>query len=259
MLALNVNFSNLYDNNCCSSAMIHLFCSVTAVDDLILMRYKCSQKCKCDGCKYLWSWAHIFCMKKNLKKIYTVFPMSQHTIFNLSDCVNVPENFNYFRTNWEKLLSRLHHIQIYQHCFAFTQVLFFLYVFILLLFLFLFLFLACRPVFAHGTVNNVGVMYDYPDELGKISEKMLWGMININIAAVTMMTRMVINDMKTRGKGAIINISSGSSLQPLPLMAVYAASKVRNWKNIIKWVLEIASDEKKGSKIHIKSKYRRFL
>lgn len=41
-----------------------------------------------------------------------------------------------------------------------------------------------------------------------------------------MMTRMLINGMKARGKGAIVNISSGSELQPLPYMAVYAASKV---------------------------------
>lgn len=31
-----------------------------------------------------------------------------------------------------------------------------------------------------------------------------------------MMTRMLVNDMKARGKGAIVNISSGSELQPLP-------------------------------------------
>lgn len=41
-----------------------------------------------------------------------------------------------------------------------------------------------------------------------------------------MMTRILVNGMKTRGKGAIVNISSGSELQPLPYMAVYAASKV---------------------------------
>lgn len=75
-------------------------------------------------------------------------------------------------------------------------------------------------------MNNVGRMYDYPDELGRVSTDLLWQMININIAAVTMMTRMLINDMKKRGKGAIVNISSGSELQPLPYMAVYSASKV---------------------------------
>lgn len=59
-----------------------------------------------------------------------------------------------------------------------------------------------------------------------MSEQLLWNIININVGAVTMMTRMLVNDMKARGKGAIVNISSGSELQPLPFMAVYAASKV---------------------------------
>lgn len=94
-------------------------------------------------------------------------------------------------------------------------------------------------------------MYEYPEELGKIPEEMLWGMININIAAVTMMTRMLINDMKARGKGAIVNLSSGSSLQPLPLMAVYSASKVcsqlclaiqRAWRNNNSMPLKISFD-----------------
>lgn len=76
------------------------------------------------------------------------------------------------------------------------------------------------------SVNNVGRMYDFPDELGNVSEQLLWDILNINIGAVTMMTRMMVNVMKSRGKGAIVNISSGSELQPLPYMAVYAASKV---------------------------------
>lgn len=69
-------------------------------------------------------------------------------------------------------------------------------------------------------------MYDFPDELGTISESLIWDVININIGAVSMMTRMLVNDMKKLGKGAIINISSGSELQPMPLMAVYGATKV---------------------------------
>ena len=69
-------------------------------------------------------------------------------------------------------------------------------------------------------------MYDYPDELGKVPEQILWDIININIGSVTAMTRLIVNDMKKRGKGAIINISSGSELQPLPYATVYSASKV---------------------------------
>lgn len=69
-------------------------------------------------------------------------------------------------------------------------------------------------------------MYDYPDELDKLTPDFLWSLVNINVSAVTMMTRMLVNDMKKRGKGAIVNLSSGSELQPLPYSAVYGASKV---------------------------------
>lgn len=80
--------------------------------------------------------------------------------------------------------------------------------------------------FVLSAVNNVGRMYDYPDELGKLTPDMLRSLININVSSVTLMTRMLINDMKKRGKGAIVNISSGSELQPLPYAAVYGACKV---------------------------------
>ena len=75
-------------------------------------------------------------------------------------------------------------------------------------------------------VNNVGRQYTYPMYLGEVPQQELWDIVNINIGATTMMTRMVLSQMKERGRGAIVNVSSGSELQPLPLMTVYAASKV---------------------------------
>ncbi|XP_053673428.1 inactive hydroxysteroid dehydrogenase-like protein 1 [Anopheles nili] len=74
-------------------------------------------------------------------------------------------------------------------------------------------------------VNNVGANVDYPDDLDHIPEDKLWQLININVGAVTMLTRAVLPGMKKRGQGAIVNISSGSELQPLPYMTVYAATK----------------------------------
>ena len=68
-------------------------------------------------------------------------------------------------------------------------------------------------------------MYDFPDELDKITEDTLWDILNINMASLTMLTHMIIPQMKKQKKGAIVNISSGSEMQPMPLMAVYAASK----------------------------------
>jgi 17beta-estradiol 17-dehydrogenase / very-long-chain 3-oxoacyl-CoA reductase len=75
-------------------------------------------------------------------------------------------------------------------------------------------------------VNNVGRMYDFPDDLDNISEDLLWQIININVGACTMLSRIVIPQMKINKRGIIVNISSGSECQPAPLMATYGASKV---------------------------------
>jgi 17beta-estradiol 17-dehydrogenase / very-long-chain 3-oxoacyl-CoA reductase len=75
-------------------------------------------------------------------------------------------------------------------------------------------------------INNVGRMYDFPDELDNISEELIWQIININVGAVTMMSRIVIPQMKINKRGIIVNVSSGSECQPAPLMTVYASTKV---------------------------------
>ncbi|VEN56439.1 unnamed protein product [Callosobruchus maculatus] len=74
-------------------------------------------------------------------------------------------------------------------------------------------------------VNNVGRNYEYPMYLTEVSEKDIQDIIAINISAVTLMCRAFIEDMHSKGRGAIVNVSSGSELQPLPLMTVYAATK----------------------------------
>lgn len=74
-------------------------------------------------------------------------------------------------------------------------------------------------------VNNVGKNYDYPMYLSEVPEQVIVDIININIGAVTLMCRTFIEDMRKRGKGVIVNVSSGSENHPLPLMTVYAATK----------------------------------
>uniref|UniRef100_A0A6P7GUP1 Very-long-chain 3-oxoacyl-CoA reductase-like n=1 Tax=Diabrotica virgifera virgifera TaxID=50390 RepID=A0A6P7GUP1_DIAVI len=79
---------------------------------------------------------------------------------------------------------------------------------------------------AQDIVNNVGKLYDYPMYLSEVPEKDLFDMININVVPVTLLCGAFIGDMKKRGRGAIVNVSSGSEMFPLPLMTVYSATKV---------------------------------
>lgn len=76
------------------------------------------------------------------------------------------------------------------------------------------------------SVNNVGKQYEYPMFLGELPEQEIVDIINVNVSTVTLMCKIFIEGMKKRGRGAIVNVSSGSELQPLPLMTVYAATKV---------------------------------
>ncbi|KAI4494531.1 hypothetical protein M0802_008852 [Mischocyttarus mexicanus] len=85
-------------------------------------------------------------------------------------------------------------------------------------------------------VNNVGKAYQYPMYLDEVPIDELWEIMTINVGATTMMTRLIIEQMKIRRKGAVVNISSGSEHQPLPLLAVYAATKayIKSFSNAMR-------------------------
>ncbi|NOH15144.1 SDR family NAD(P)-dependent oxidoreductase [Clostridium cochlearium] len=72
-------------------------------------------------------------------------------------------------------------------------------------------------------VNNAGVGHCglfHEIELEKHRET-----IQLNITALTELTRLVTTDMVTRRKGSILNIASTGAYQPGPLIAVYYATK----------------------------------
>ena len=77
------------------------------------------------------------------------------------------------------------------------------------------------------TVNNVGVLLSEPQEFGDVSEKDIWSHINVNVASVPAMTKLVLPGMLRRGRGAIVNVSSITSLSPFPMIGIYSATKVR--------------------------------
>jgi len=72
-------------------------------------------------------------------------------------------------------------------------------------------------------VNNAGVAnygYIHLLELEKESK-----VIELNVLSLYKITRLFLNDMTEKNQGTIINLSSSSSFQPVPKLAVYAATK----------------------------------
>lgn len=74
-------------------------------------------------------------------------------------------------------------------------------------------------------VNNVGVSYRYPMFFDELSDKEVADLIEMNVNSTTWMTRFVLNGMIERRRGAIVNISSGSAMYALPLLAEYSGTK----------------------------------
>lgn len=72
-------------------------------------------------------------------------------------------------------------------------------------------------------VNNAG--YGMHGDFAQIPLEDALGQIQLNIAALTAMTRLFLEPMLQRGQGRIMNVASTAAFQPGPLMAVYYASK----------------------------------
>ena len=72
-------------------------------------------------------------------------------------------------------------------------------------------------------VNNAGVL-----ELGGFDATPLAAlerMIELNTRVLTGLTRLFLPPMRERGRGRILNLASAAAFQPIPALAVYAATK----------------------------------
>lgn len=74
-------------------------------------------------------------------------------------------------------------------------------------------------------INNVGVSYRYPLFFHELTKDEVKQLIEMNVNSTTYMTNMVIGGMVERKRGAVINLSSGSAMYTLPLLAEYSAAK----------------------------------
>jgi short-subunit dehydrogenase len=72
-------------------------------------------------------------------------------------------------------------------------------------------------------VNNAG--YGIRGAFAEIANEETLGQIQLNITALTHLTKLFFQPMLHRGSGKILNVASTAGFQPGPLMAVYYATK----------------------------------
>lgn len=72
-------------------------------------------------------------------------------------------------------------------------------------------------------INNAGFGYCAPFENIELNKEL--NMIDLNIRAVHILTKLFIKDFKNRNSGYLLNVSSMAAFLPGPLMATYYATK----------------------------------
>ncbi|HEY2846250.1 MAG TPA: SDR family NAD(P)-dependent oxidoreductase, partial [Pyrinomonadaceae bacterium] len=72
-------------------------------------------------------------------------------------------------------------------------------------------------------INNAG--YGAYGDFANVDLDKQKGMIDLNIRSLIALTHRYLPGMRERKRGTIINVSSAAGFQPLPYMAVYAATK----------------------------------
>jgi short-subunit dehydrogenase len=93
-------------------------------------------------------------------------------------------------------------------------------------------------------VNNAGFGMGGP--FLQMDPERIVGMIQVNVAALTRLTRLLVPEMVGRGHGYVLNVASTAAFQPGPLMAVYYATKA--------YVLsfsEAVADELRGTGVSV--------
>jgi hypothetical protein len=80
-----------------------------------------------------------------------------------------------------------------------------------------------RDLWIRKLINNAG--FGLIGQFERLSLAKQLEMIDLNIRALTNLSFVVLNDMRLRGEGAILNVASTAAFQPGPNMAVYFATK----------------------------------
>jgi short-subunit dehydrogenase len=82
---------------------------------------------------------------------------------------------------------------------------------------------AARQLEIDVLVNNAG--YGLAGSFAELPAEPQLGMIDLNVRALTALTRELVPGMVARRRGYVLNVASTAAFQPGPLMSVYYASK----------------------------------
>jgi len=74
-------------------------------------------------------------------------------------------------------------------------------------------------------VNNVGMSYDYTTYFHELTDSRVDQIMSVNVGSTTWMTRIVLQKMLDKKKGAVVNIASAAGVSTSPLLAQYGAAK----------------------------------
>ncbi len=93
-------------------------------------------------------------------------------------------------------------------------------------------------------VNNAGFGTHGPFAESDLQSQL--AMLQVNVVALTHLTRLVLPGMLARGSGRILNVASTAAFLPGPYMAVYYASKA-----YVLWFSEALASETAGSGVTV--------
>ncbi|GAA1844385.1 SDR family NAD(P)-dependent oxidoreductase [Microlunatus capsulatus] len=93
-------------------------------------------------------------------------------------------------------------------------------------------------------VNCAGVAPE--GDLHRAEEQALRQLVDLNVTALTLLTRAAVVRMRAQGHGTIVNIASAAGYQPVPHLAAYAASK-----SYVRMFTEALSEENRSAGLRI--------
>jgi short-subunit dehydrogenase len=95
-------------------------------------------------------------------------------------------------------------------------------------------------------VNNAGLGHTAPFAAQR--PETIRAMLDVNVRAVVELVRVFLPGMRSRGRGRIVNVASNAAFQPVPYLAVYAATK-----SFVLSFTESLAEELRGSGIRVQA------